>query len=113
MTQPRTPKGFWDELLRRRVVRTALYYVAGAWVLAQATDLLLDAFDASHYMRFVIAALVIGLPLVLALAWMFDLTPRGHRAHTGSAGPRDACCDRAAAGALDRGVALREPEPGG
>ena len=77
VTQPRTPKGFWDELLRRRVVRTALYYVAGAWVLAQATDLLLDAFDASHYMRFVIAALVIGLPLVLALAWMFDLTPRG------------------------------------
>ncbi|MGB5102057.1 MAG: hypothetical protein WBO04_01895 [Steroidobacteraceae bacterium] len=47
------PRSFWQELLRRRVVRAALYYVAGAWVLAQALDLLLDAFE----------ALVLGLPV--------------------------------------------------
>ena len=71
------PKQLWAELQRRRVVRAALYYVAGAWVLAQALDLLLDAFEASQYMRFVVAGLVLGLPVATALAWVFDLTPSG------------------------------------
>ena len=73
----RNPKQLWAELRRRRVVRAALYYIAGAWVLAQAFDLLLDAFDASHHMRFVVAGLVLGLPVATVLAWMFDLTPAG------------------------------------
>jgi TolB-like protein/Tfp pilus assembly protein PilF len=71
------PKRFWAELRRRRVVRVAVYYIAGAWILAQAVDLLLDAFDASQYMRFVVAGLAVGLPIALALAWMFDITPSG------------------------------------
>jgi len=37
------PKQLWAELQRRRVVRAALYYIAGAWILAQVLDLLLDA----------------------------------------------------------------------
>ena len=32
-------KRFWKELLRRRVVRVAVIYLAGAWILAQAVDL--------------------------------------------------------------------------
>jgi hypothetical protein len=36
MTASPEPRRFWDELLRRRVVRTAVYYLAGAWVVAQA-----------------------------------------------------------------------------
>ena len=71
------PRHLWGELKRRRVVRAALYYVAGAWVLAQAFDLLLDAFDASQYMRFVVVGLVAGLPVATVLAWKFDLTPAG------------------------------------
>ncbi len=71
------PKQLWAELQRRRVVRAALYYVAGAWILAQVLDLLLDAFDASRYMRFVVAGLVLGLPVATALAWIFDFTPSG------------------------------------
>ena len=75
--ESRNPRQLWAELRRRRVVRAALYYIAGAWVLAQALDLLLDAFDASHYMRFVVAGLVLGLPVATVLAWMFDLTWSG------------------------------------
>jgi TolB-like protein/tetratricopeptide (TPR) repeat protein len=71
------PRHLWGELKRRRVVRAALYYVAGAWVLAQALDLLLDAFEASRYMRFVVVGLVAGLPIATVLAWKFDLTPAG------------------------------------
>ena len=70
-------KRFWKELLRRRVVRVAVFYIAGAWILAQAVDLLLDAFDSSQYMRFVVAGLGVGLPVALALAWLFDITPSG------------------------------------
>ena len=70
-------KRFWKELLRRRVVRVAFFYIAGAWILAQAVDLLLDAFDASQYMRFVVAGLAVGLPVALVLAWVFDITPSG------------------------------------
>jgi len=71
------PRNLWAELTRRGVVRAALYYIAAAWVLAQALDLLLDAFEASRYMRFVVAGLVLGLPVATVLAWMFDLTPSG------------------------------------
>jgi TolB-like protein len=70
-------KRFWKELLRRRVVRVAVIYIAGAWILAQAVDLLLDAFDASQYMRFVVAGLAVGLPIALVLSWVFDITPSG------------------------------------
>ena len=97
------PKHFWDELLRRRVVRTALFYVAGAWVLAQAADLMLDAFDASHYMRFVIAGLVIGLPVVTVLAWMFDVTPQGIER---TADLPDLVLPAAASTAPDRSIAV-------
>ena len=78
-------KRFWKELLRRRVVRVAVFYIAGAWILAQAVDLLLDAFDASHYMRFVVAGLAVGLPVALVLAWRVRHHSLGHRAHARSA----------------------------
>jgi TolB-like protein/tetratricopeptide (TPR) repeat protein len=68
---------WWSEVRRRHVLRVAVYYLAGAWVLAQVTDLLFDAFDAASYTRFVIGALVAGLPVALVLAWVFDVTPRG------------------------------------
>jgi TolB-like protein/Tfp pilus assembly protein PilF len=71
------PKQLWAELRRRHVVRAALYYAGAAWVLAQVCDLLLDAFGASQYMRFVVTGLVLGLPLATVLAWRFDLTPSG------------------------------------
>jgi hypothetical protein len=69
-----TLQRFWTEVRRRHVPRVAAYYVAGAWVLAQAASLLLDAFDAAHYTRYVIASLAFGLPVALALAWIFDIT---------------------------------------
>lgn len=68
---------FWAELRRRHVPRVAAYYVAGAWVAAQAASLLLDAFDLGHYTRYVIVALGAAFPVALVLAWRFDITPRG------------------------------------
>lgn len=73
----RGPGHWWNEIRRRHVLRVAAYYLVAAWGIAQVADLLLDAFDAGVYTRFVIGALVAGLPVALVLAWVFDVTPRG------------------------------------
>lgn len=68
---------FWNELRRRHVVRVVIYYAVFAWVLIQVGDVLFDAFDLSHLLRFVVAGAVALFPVVLALSWMFDITPAG------------------------------------
>jgi TolB-like protein/Tfp pilus assembly protein PilF len=68
---------FWDELRRRHVVRVALYYAAFAWIVIQVGDVLFDAFELSHLVRFLVAAVVGGFPIVLVLSWLFDFTPGG------------------------------------
>jgi TolB-like protein/Flp pilus assembly protein TadD len=72
-----TPHRFWTELRRRHVPQAAAWYVAGAWIAAQAGSLLLDAFDLGHYTRYVIGVIAAGFPVALALAWRFDITSRG------------------------------------
>jgi len=58
-------------------VRVFIYYALFAWVVLQVGDLLLEAFELSHLMRFLVAGIVVGFPVVLALSWMFDITPSG------------------------------------
>ncbi len=70
-------KRFWRELVRRRVVRVALFYAAGAWVLVQVADIVFEAFDLDHLLKYAIATAAAGLPVALVLSWMFDLTPQG------------------------------------
>jgi len=68
----------FDELKRRKVFRVAIAYIIGAWVLVQAADLVADNFNApDRVMQMIITLLVVGLPVSLVLAWMFDLTPAG------------------------------------
>ena len=52
---------FWDELRRRHVVRVAFYYAAFAWIVIQVGDVLFDAFELSHLLRFLVAIVVGGL----------------------------------------------------
>jgi len=68
----------FDELKRRKVFRVAIAYVIGAWVFVQAADLVADNFNApDRVMQMIITLLVVGLPVSLVLAWVFDLTPEG------------------------------------
>ena len=67
----------WEELRRRHVVRVLIYYVVFAWVVIQVGDVLLEAFELDHLLRYVVAGVVILFPVVLALSWMFDITPEG------------------------------------
>lgn len=66
------------ELRRRKVVQVLLAYAAAAWVLMQVADLALEAFDAPGWiLQAILVLLIIGLPVVVVLTWIFDLTPRG------------------------------------
>src|SRR5215831_19435618 len=73
--------GFFEELKRRKVYRVAIAYVVASWALAQGLAQVLPVFDIpSSVIRSVIALLLIGFPVVLVLAWVFDVTPQGIRA---------------------------------
>src|ERR1700729_4216900 len=70
--------GFFEELKRRKVYRVAIAYVVAGWALAQGLAQVLPVFDVSNsVIRVVIALLLIGFPVALVLAWMFDITPTG------------------------------------
>jgi len=70
--------GFFQELKRRKVYRVAIAYVVGSWALAQGLAQVLPVFDISNSaIRGVIALLLVGFPVALVLAWMFDITPTG------------------------------------
>jgi TolB-like protein/Flp pilus assembly protein TadD len=84
--------GFFEELKRRKVYRVAIAYVVASWALAQGLAQVLPVFDIPNsVIRSVIALMLIGFPVVLVLAWVFDITPQGIRATpapTTSASPR-------------------------
>ncbi len=68
----------FDELKRRKVFRVGISYVIGAWVVAQAADLVAETFLAPVWvMQMIVTLLVVGLPVSLILSWVFDLTPDG------------------------------------
>lgn len=69
---------FFAELKRRKVIQTALIYVAMAWLLLQVAELLLDMFDVPEWgLRLVFVVLLIGFPFALVLSWMHRITPHG------------------------------------
>ena len=69
---------FIAELKRRNVIRTAVAYLAAAWLLIQVFESLMPVFgwpDSS--IRYVFIALGIGFIPVMFAAWIFELTPDG------------------------------------
>jgi len=73
-------RGVWRELRRRRVVSTIAAYAAGGFVLLQLAEILLPAFGLGpRAMRILLALLLAGFPIVVALSWVFDVTMSGIR----------------------------------
>jgi TolB-like protein/Tfp pilus assembly protein PilF len=74
------------ELKRRNVFRIAIAYGVGSWALLQVADLILENLAAPDWiMRVIMLALLIGLPIALALAWVFEWTPEGLKRESDSA----------------------------
>ena len=81
-------RAFWKELRRRRVVRSGSYYIVAAFVTLQLGEIVLPAFNAPDWvLQSLVVVLLLGLPVVLAFAWVYDLTPEGlERTHERAAG---------------------------
>jgi tetratricopeptide (TPR) repeat protein len=66
------------ELRRREVFRTAGLYVGIAWIAVEVSSVLFDAFAAPDWaLQAVIIIAIIGLPVTIVLAWVFDITEKG------------------------------------
>jgi TolB-like protein/Tfp pilus assembly protein PilF len=69
---------FFQELKDRRVYRVAIGYTIAAWLAVQVAATVLPAFHAPDFILPVLIVLAgIGFPVVLVLAWAFDVTPSG------------------------------------
>jgi len=90
-----------NELSRRNVIRIAIAYLAGSWLLIQVLETLFPIFGvAQTSIQVVVIVLAIGFVPVVVLAWVFQLTPEGVKL--------DADVDRSAPGTsakkLDRAI---------
>ncbi len=72
------PRNFLAELKRRNVYKVAVAYAVVAWLLIQAASIVFPTFEAPAWiMKVLMAALLIGFPLTIALSWAFEITPEG------------------------------------
>ena len=71
-------RNFFAELKRRNVYKVAIAYVVGGWALSQGIAQVLPVFDVPNWViRLIVVLIIIGLPVALVLAWMFEITPEG------------------------------------
>jgi len=66
-------QNFYQQLRQRRVIRSAVVYVALVWGALQVADLLADSgFLSDDLVRVLIIAALVGLPLILISSWFFE-----------------------------------------
>lgn len=78
MSEPERKQGFFLELMRRRVIRSAGAYVVVAWVAIQVADVVLPQFAAPAWaLRALIIVFLAGFPPAMLLAWTIDVSREG------------------------------------
>jgi eukaryotic-like serine/threonine-protein kinase len=79
-------RDFLIELKTRRVYRAAVVYGIVAWVVVQAAAIVVPELLLPEWItRAVIVLALLGFPLVLVLAWAYDITPHGMQRADGPA----------------------------
>jgi tetratricopeptide (TPR) repeat protein len=72
------PVQFWEELKQRKVVRAMTVYIAGAFALLQAVDMIFPRVGLPSWSEtLVMILLAAGLIVVIILTWIYDITPEG------------------------------------
>ncbi len=90
---------FFEELKRRKVIRVAIVYGIVAFAVIQAADIMIPALELPDaFNTFVIVATLLGYPIVIVLAWVYDIVP--------DAVSRQARAMDAASGTSGRGPSL-------
>lgn len=71
-------KKYIEELKRRNVFKACLAYLLVAWLLIQVASIVLPTFNAPEYLlKSIVFITVIGFPINLIFAWIYDITPKG------------------------------------
>jgi len=71
-------KKFVRELRRREVFRAAGLYVGVSWLLIEVSSTVLPTFGVSDWViRAIIIIAIVGFPVVIVLAWIYDFTDHG------------------------------------
>jgi adenylate cyclase len=74
MVSPR----FLTELKRRKVYRAALVYAGVGWVLLEFADVAFPRLGLPDWtVNLVLALILLGFPLAIVFAWIFDVSPQG------------------------------------
>ena len=69
---------FLAELRRRKVSRTAVLYAVVAWAVIETSSVILPALRLPDWtVTFVVVLALLGFPVVLIFAWVFDWTRQG------------------------------------
>jgi TolB-like protein/Tfp pilus assembly protein PilF len=69
---------FLAELKHRKVYRAAVVYAAVGWALLEVSDVVLPRLGLPDWtVNVVLAVVLLGFPLAIVFAWIFDLSPQG------------------------------------
>ena len=75
------------ELQRRKVFKVGAAYLVAAWIAVQAASIGFPAFDAPPWvLRVFILIALLGFPVAVAMAWVFDITPEGVKLDASTSG---------------------------
>src|SRR5919201_1870046 len=80
---------FFSELKRRQVCKVGAAYLIVAWLAVQAASIGFPAFDAPPWaLRIFILIALLGFPIAVVMAWVFDVTPAGVKLDAGASGSK-------------------------
>ena len=78
----------FSELKRRSVLRIGAVYLASAWLILQVVATVAPILDLPGTLqKNILLLLIIGLPVALVLAWIYELGPGGLQKDSGAAAP--------------------------
>src|SRR5881396_3864171 len=78
---------FFAELKRRKVFKVGAAYLVVAWLAVQAASIGFPAFDAPPWaLRIFILIALLGFPIAVVMAWVFDVTREGVKLDLGASG---------------------------
>ena len=76
-------KDIWSQLKKRKVVRIALAYLVLAWLSILFGVFFFEGFGFPPWvLSALMAVFLLGFPVVLLLAWAYEITPHGIRRDT-------------------------------
>ncbi len=79
-TTPNKLSRFWQELKRRKVLRSLAIYAGTAFIILEASSIIFPLWDFPEWsLNLVLWLLILGAFINVIIAWIYDITPGGMR----------------------------------